>query len=157
MQNNPKPSSSSLHDRISMIQVRHNKKMGTKDLSFYHPNLQCYLDQMLTVMELSQHLVPSSKIVRPIIPRGTRCLGHVKIMWSTVCLLAPDSHFAEEAKPHLCMDEPKPPTAVRGRLSLTQTVPVKLIPIGLVLTLGMWTPSADILLEYSVSHVKFVY
>ena len=34
---------------------------------------------------------------------------------------------------------------------------MKLIPIDLVLTVGMQTPSADILLEYFVSHVKFVH
>ena len=63
--------------------------------------------------------------------------GHVKIMWFAVCSLAPHSHFAEEARPHLCMDEPKRPTLVRRRLSLTQAVLIKLIPIGLVLTLEM--------------------
>ena len=90
-----------------MIQVRRKKRMGTEGLSFYHPSLLCCLDQMLAVMELSQHLVSSSKIVRPIIPRGARCMGHVKIMWPAVCSLAPHSHFAEEARPHLCMDETK--------------------------------------------------
>ena len=84
-------------------------------------------------------------------------MGHDKIMWSAVCSQALHSHFAEEARPHLCMDEPKRPTPVRRRLSLTQAVLVKLIPIGFVLTLGMSTPSADIFLEYSVSYVKFVH
>ena len=83
-----------------MIQVRHKKKMGTEGLSFYYPNLLCCLDQMLAVIMLSQHLVSLSKTVRPIIPRGARCMGHVKIMWSAVCLLAPHSHFAEVARPH---------------------------------------------------------
>ena len=64
-------------------------------------------------------------------------MGHVKIMWSAVCSSAPHSRFAEEAIPHLCMDEPKRPTPVRRGLSLTQAVLVKLIPIDLVLTLGM--------------------
>ena len=81
-----------------MIQVRHNKKMGTEGLSFYHPSLLCYPDQMLAVMELSQHLVSSSQIVRPIIPRGARCTGHVKIMWSAVCLQSPHTHFAERSE-----------------------------------------------------------
>ena len=108
-------------------------------------------------MELSQHLVSSSKTVRPVILRDSRCVGHVKIMWSAVFSLAPHSHFAEEAGPHFCMDEPKRPTPVCRRLSLTQAVLVKLIPIGIVQTQGIQTPSADILLEYSVSHVKFVY
>ena len=55
------------------------------------------------------------------------------------------------------MDEPKHPTPVRRQLSLTQAVLVKLIPIGLVLNLGMLTSSADVLLEYSVSHINFVH
>ena len=59
-------------------------------------------------------------------------MGDVKIMWSAVCSLAPHSHFAEEARPHQCIDKPKRPTPVRKRLSLTQTVLVKLNPIGLV-------------------------
>ena len=128
---------SSSYGRVSMIQVRHNKKMGSEGLSFYHPNLLCCLDQMLVVIELSQHLVSSSKTVRPIIPRGTRCMGYVKIMWSAVCSLAPHSHFAERARPHLCVDEPKRPTPVRRRLNLAQAVLVKLISIGLVLTIEM--------------------
>ena len=78
-------------------------------------------------------------------------------MWSTVCTLAPYSQFAEEARPHLCMDKLKCTTPVCRQLNLSQAVVVKLIPMGLVLTLGMWTQSADILLEYSVSHVKFVH
>ena len=119
-----------------MIQVRHKKRMGTEGLSFYHPSLLGCLDQMLVVTELSQHLVASSKTVRPIIPRGVRRMGHVKIMWSAVCSLAPYCHFAEEARPHLCMDEQKYPTLVPRRLTLTQAVLVKLI-LGLVLTLGM--------------------
>ena len=140
-----------------MIQVKHKKRMGTEGLSFYHPNLLCCLDQMLAVMELSQHLVLSSKTVRPINPQGARCMGHVKIMWSAVCSLAPHSHFAEEAGLHLCMDEPKRSTPVRRQLSLTQAVLIKLIAIGLVLILEMLTPRADIILEYSVTQVKFVH
>ena len=104
---------------VSMIQVRRNKKMGIEGLSFYHPNLLCCLDQMLEVMELSQHLVLSSKTVRPIIPRGARYMGYVKIMWSEVCSLALHSYFTEEARPHLCMNEPKRSTPVRRRLILT--------------------------------------
>ena len=71
------------------------KGMGTQDLSFYHPNLLCCPDQMLAVTELSQLLVSSSKTVRPIIDRDARCMGHVKIICSEVCSLAPHSHFAE--------------------------------------------------------------
>ena len=116
-----------------MIQVRHKKRMGTKGLFFYYPSLLCCPDQMLALMELSQHLVSLSKTVSPIIPRGAwACIGHAEIMWSAVCSLVPHSQFAEEARPHLFMDEPK-----RRRLSLAQAVLVKLIPIGLMLTLGM--------------------
>ena len=140
-----------------MIQVRHKKRMGTEGSLLYHPSPLCCPDQMLVVTELSQHLVSSSKTVRPIIPRGGRCMGHVKIMCFAVCSLAPHSHFAEGARPHWCMNEPKRPTPVRKRLSLTQAVLVKLIPTSLVLTLGMYTPRAEILSEYSVSHVKFVH
>ena len=64
-------------------------------------------------------------------------MGHVKIMWSAVFSLALHSHFVEEARLHLCMDEPKRSRSVRRRLSLTQAVLVKLIPKGLLLTLGM--------------------
>ena len=32
-------------------------------------------------------------------------------MWSAVCSLAPRSEFAEEARPHLCVDEPKRPAS----------------------------------------------
>ena len=50
-----------------MIQVRHKKRMGAEDLAFYHPSLLCCPDQMLAVMELSHHLVLSSKTVKPIV------------------------------------------------------------------------------------------
>ena len=63
-----------------MIQVRHKKRTGAEGLAFYHPSLMCCADMMLVVMELSQHLVPSSKTVRPIILRGAQCLGHVKVI-----------------------------------------------------------------------------
>ena len=128
--------SSLSYGKVSMIQIRHNKRMVTVGLSFYHPNLPCCLDQIMAETELSQHFVLSSKTVRPIIPRDARRVRHVKITWSAVCSLAPHSHFAEEARLHLCMDEPKRPTPVRRRWSLTQAVLVKLLSIGLVLTLG---------------------
>ena len=105
-----------------MIQIRDKKRIGAEGLSFYHHGLLCCPDQMLAVMELSQHLVSLSKTVRPVIPRGARCVGHVRIMWSAVCSQAPHSQFAEEARPHLCMDEQKRPTSVCRRLSLTQAV-----------------------------------
>ena len=118
-----------------MIQVRHTKRMVTEGLSFDHPSLLFCLDQMMAVTELSQHLVSSSKTIRPLIPRGARSMGHAKTVWSAVCSPAPHSHFAVEARTHLCTDEPKRPTPARLRLSLTQAILVKLIPIGFVPTL----------------------
>ena len=38
------------------------------------------LGQMLTVRDFSQHLVSSSKPIRPNIPRGARCMGHCEMM-----------------------------------------------------------------------------
>ena len=38
------------------------------------------LGQMLTVRDFSQHLVSSSKIIRPNIPRSARCMGHCEMM-----------------------------------------------------------------------------
>ena len=122
---------------LSFYLPRNEKKMRTEGLFFYHSSLLSCLDQMLEVTEMIQHLVSSSKSVRIIIPRGARCIGHVKIMWYAVCSLVLLSHFAGEARPRLYMDEPKRSTPVRRRLSLTQAVMVKLIPISLVLTLGM--------------------
>ena len=90
-----------------MIQVRHNKRMGTEDSLFHHLSPLCCPDQMLAVTELCEHLVLSSKTVRPNISRGARRMGHAKVMRSAVCFLAPHSHFAEEARPHLCIDESK--------------------------------------------------
>ena len=104
-----------------------------------------------------EHLVLSSETVRPIIPRSARCVEHVKIMWSAVCSLTPHLHFTEEARPHLCTNEPKYPMPVHRQLSLTQAVLVKLILIGLLLTLEMKIQSADILFKYSVTHVEFVH
>ena len=112
---------------------------------------------MLTAREFSQHLVSSSKTVRPNIPRGARCVGHCEIMWSAVCSLAPHSQFGKGARPHLYMDEPKRPTPERRRLSLTQEALGRLMPIGLVLTLGMKSWSPEILSEYSMFHLAFVH
>ena len=48
---------------------------------------------MLTVRDLSQHLVLSSKTIRPNIPLGAGCMGHCEMVWSAVCSLAPHSQF----------------------------------------------------------------
>ena len=55
--------------------------------------------QMLTVRDLSQHLVSSSKTIRPNIPRGARCMGHCEMMWSAVCSLAPHYNSLKEQDP----------------------------------------------------------
>ena len=109
------------------------------------------LGQMLTVRDFSQHLVSSSKTIRPNIPRGARCMGHCEMMWSAVCSLAPHSQFVRGARPHLCMDEQKRPTPERRRLSLTQAALGRPIPKGLVLALGMKAWSDDALAEYFMS------
>ena len=36
----------SSYGRVSMIQVKHKKMMGTEGLSFHYPNLLCCLNQM---------------------------------------------------------------------------------------------------------------
>ena len=118
-----------------MIQVRHKKRTEAKGFSFYHPSVLGCPDQMLAVVVLSQHFVSLPKTVRPIIPQGAQNVGHVEIMESAVCSLAPYSQFAEKVRHHLCMDEPKRSTPVCRRMSLTQVILVKLIPMGLVLTL----------------------
>ena len=80
-------------------------RTGAKGLSFYYPRLLHCLDQMLTVMSLSQHRVSSFKTVRPCAPCGARCIGHAVSTWSAVCSEAPHSQFSERARPHLCMDK----------------------------------------------------
>ena len=99
-----------------MIQVRHKKKIADEGLSFYHPSMLCCPDQMQAVMKFSQHLVSSSKTVRPIVPQGARCVGHVKMLWSAICSLAHHLQLVEEARPYLCMDELKCPAPVRRQL-----------------------------------------
>ena len=106
-------------------------RTGAEGLSFYYPRLLYCLDQMLTVMSLSQHRVSSSKAVRPRAPCGARCIGHAVSTWSAVYSEAPHSQFGEGARPHLCMDEWNRPTSVRRRLSLTQAARGKPIPTGL--------------------------
>ena len=58
-------------------------------------------------------------------------MRHVKVMWSEVGSLVPHSHFAEKARPYLCIDEPKRPMPVCRRLSLSQAVLAKLLPVVL--------------------------
>ena len=106
-------------------------RTGAEGLSFYYPRLLHCLNQMLTVMLLSQHRVSSSKTVRPRASCGARCIGHTVSTWSAVCSVAPHSQFGEGARPHLCMDKWNRPTPVRRRLSLTQAARGKPIPIGL--------------------------
>ena len=85
---------------------------------------------MLAVVLLSQHRVSSSKTVRPRAPCGARCIGHAVSTLSAVCSEAPHLQFGEGAGPHLCMDKWNRSTPVRRRLSLTQAVRGKLIPLN---------------------------
>ena len=117
------------------------------------PQAGVLADQMLAVIVLSQHRVSSSKTVSPRIPLGARCVGHTRITCSAVCSTAPHSQFGVGARPHLCMDDLKQPTPVRRRLSLTQAVLDKPIPIGRVLVLRMRARRAEALSEYSAFHV----
>ena len=142
--------------RVSMIQVRHKKRMGTEGLSFYHTNLLYSLNQMLAVIELSQHLILPSKTIRPIIPRDARCVGNVKIMWSAVRSLAPHSHFVEGARPHLCMDETKRPTPVRRREFDSSCSSQTHSNRSCADSRNVDTERC-ILSEYSVSHVKLIH
>ena len=83
-----------------MIQVRHKKWIGEKFI---------FLSPQPTVLPRSDAgsggVAPAPCFViqncQTIVPRGARCMGHVGIMWSAVCSLAPHPHFAEEARPHL--------------------------------------------------------
>ena len=49
-------------------------------------------------------------------------IGHWRTTWSTVCSSAPHSQAGEGAITHLYMQERKPPTPVRRRLSRTEAV-----------------------------------
>ena len=69
--------SSLTYGRVSMIQVRYKKRMGTDGLAFYHLSpLRC-LDQIMVVAELSQHLVRHPKLSDPLfleVPDGWEML-----------------------------------------------------------------------------------
>ena len=71
-------SSSSSYGKVFVFQVRLKKRAGDGGLSFYHPSLLCCPGQMLAVMDLNQHLVSSSKTVKPIIPRGANVWDMLK-------------------------------------------------------------------------------
>ena len=56
---------------------RTQQKNGGRGFILLPPCQLCCPDQMLVVMELSQHLVSSSKTVRPIISQDAPCVGQV--------------------------------------------------------------------------------
>ena len=128
-------------------------RTGAKGLSFYYPRLLDCLNQMLTVVLLSQHRVLSSKTVRPRAPCGARCIGHAVSTWYVVCSEAPHSQLGEGARPHLCMDEWNRPTSVRRQLSLTQAARGKPIPTGLAPVRGTKARSLEAFSQYSVFHL----
>ena len=139
------PPSQNINDRRRRCLAGHLFQNRWKDqgrgfilLPSWPPNC---LGQILTVRDFSQHLVLSSKTIRPNIPRGTRCMGHYEMMRSAVCSLAPHSQFVRGARPYLYIDEQKRPTPERS----------------LVLALGMKAWSDDALAEYSMSHFVFVH
>ena len=111
--------------RLKGIHFRSDtNRTGAEGLSFYYPRLLYCLNQMLTVVLLSQHRVSSSKTVRTRAPCGARCIGQAVKTWSAVCSQARHSQFGEGPRPHLCMDEWNRPTPVRRRLSLTKLLEV---------------------------------
>ena len=128
-------------------------RTGAEVLSFYYLRLLYCLDQMLTVVLLSQHRVSSSKTVRPRAPCGARSIGHAVSTWSVICSEAPHSQFGEGARPHLCMEEWNRPTPVRRQLSLTQAARDKPIPTGLAPVPGTKARSLEAPSQYSVFHL----
>ena len=128
-------------------------RTGAEGLSFYYPRLLHRLNQMLTVMSLSQHRVSSFKTLRPRSPCGARCIGHAVSTWSAVCSEAPHSQFGEGARPHLCMDEWNCTTPVHRRLSLTQAARCKPILTGLAPVPDTKARSLGAFSQYSVFHL----
>ena len=107
------------------------------------PHLLYFLNQMLAVILLSQHLVSSSKTIRPRAPCGACCIRHAVRTWSAVCSEAPHSQFGEGARPHLCIDKWNRPTPARRWLSLTRAARGKPIPTGLAPVSGTKTQSLE--------------
>ena len=70
--------------------------------------------------------------------------------------MAPHSHPAEGASPHLCMSERKRPTPERRRLSLTHANLARDIPGGWGSASGMKSRSLEVLFCHSVFHMWFV-
>ena len=73
-------------------------------------------DEMLAVMLLSQHLVSSSKTVRPRALCGAQCIGHAIRMWPVVFSEALHSQFSEEVRFYLSIDKWSCPTPVCRQL-----------------------------------------
>ena len=128
-------------------------RTGAEGSSFYYPRLLHCLNQMLTVVLLSQHRVSSSKTVRPHATCGVRCIGHAVSTWFAVCSEAPHSQFGKGARPHLCMDKWNRPTPVRRRLSLTQAARHKPISTDLAPVRGTKARSLEAFSQYSVFHL----
>ena len=57
-----------------------DEKDGGRVFNLLPPQPAVLPRSVLAVMELSQHFVSSFKTIRPIVPGGARCVGHVKIM-----------------------------------------------------------------------------
>ena len=111
---------------------------------------------MVAARAFNQHLVSSSKTIRPDILWSYQYLGHSKMLWSAICSVAAHSQYENEAISHLCIDYQNQSTPECRRLSLTHDTLEK--PIGLVLTLGKkawifddsWSHQCSILCPFTV-------
>ena len=74
--------------------------------------------QMLSSVEASQDLVPSSRLIRPCSPFGGLWWGQSSMMWSTVCSSTPHSQAEVDLRPHFFINAPNLPTPVRRRLNV---------------------------------------
>ena len=75
-------------------------------------------DQKLRAWVQSQHLFMSSKIIRPDITWGARCVNHCKVMWAAGCCLVPHSQFENGARSQLRIDEQKHSTQKLSSLKI---------------------------------------
>ena len=85
------------------------------DMSFF---LRMSSGQMLSSVEASQDLVPSSRLIRPCSPFGGLWWGQSSMMWSTVCSSTPHSQAEVDLRPHFFINAPNLPTPVRRRLNV---------------------------------------
>ena len=129
-------------------QVRHIHDWA-EGLSFYYSGLLHCLNQILTVVLLSQHRVSSSKTVRFRAPCGAQLIGHAVEHGLRFVQGHHTLNFMKKRDP-ICAWTKELPNTVRNRLSLTQAARGKPIPTGLAPVLGTKTRSLEALSQYSV-------